>query len=219
MVRITNKVRSFIITDQDPCFEHVMTILLGYPAFVVTSHALQAKGCALLELPDPTFENQTFPIAAINRQEVYAIKYVQLFQKVTKHQPIKEVTIEVYEKPTIKSTSGYVSVSHDETFNFIFHLISNAYLSFYEKLLPQITQAYGSENKKWPNELRFAGVIRNAYAHNGKIEIRNSTDIPVEWKDLKYSYTDNGKPIKEDFNVVEIIDLMLMISNFLKKNI
>jgi hypothetical protein len=60
-------------------------------------------------------------------------------------------------------------------------------------------------------------VIRNAAAH-GKINIRNPNAPAVSWRDLSYSFADNGKRIfGAEFHMGEAIALMLESSEALDK--
>lgn len=55
----------------------------------------------------------------------------------------------------------------------------------------------------------FGRTIRNAFAHDGQIEIRGPSAPPVTWKSLNYTHTDNGRQIfLHDMGEAEAILLM-----------
>jgi hypothetical protein len=62
---------------------------------------------------------------------------------------------------------------------------------------------------KWPSVWKFAWAIRNACSHNGKIFIRDPYHQGVQWRNLKYDHSHNGRSILfDDLTGVELILLM-----------
>lgn len=94
------------------------------------------------------------------------------------------------------------------------HVIAPIFLMFFERYNDWLDKALG-EAVNWPPTLNFARVVRNSVAH-GKITIRNPAAEPVSWRDLTYSYPDNGRKIVgEDVSVGEIIALIFDASDAL----
>ena len=68
---------------------------------------------------------------------------------------------------------------------------------------------HGSDPQGWPMIWNFARVIRNAFAHEGKITFRNPTAPSVSWRTLSYSPANNDRQILyQDVTAVEVILLM-----------
>ncbi len=94
-------------------------------------------------------------------------------------------------------------------------IVMSNFVYFYETVLDSIKDKFG-ELSQWPDTLKFARVIRNTFAHSGRIYITNRTALPVHWKNYTYSYLDNGRQIlRNDLNIVEIIVLIKEIESFL----
>jgi hypothetical protein len=107
--------------------------------------------------------------------------------------------IEIVERPGVRS-----SANDDVRFtNFPKlwgqRLIEPMFLQYFETNRPSALSAV------W----EFGRVVRNACAHNGRIDVRNPDAPPVGWKTLTYSPADNGREIWfRDFTAVEILLLM-----------
>ena len=89
-------------------------------------------------------------------------------------------------------------------------LVGDAFVSYYERHLDAVEAKWEKEAKgKWPSVWKFAWAIRNACSHNGKIFIRDPNHAGVQWRDLKYDHSHNGRPILfDDLTGVELILLM-----------
>lgn len=87
----------------------------------------------------------------------------------------------------------------------VFHA---SFVHYYESLSDEIEAAYGKQPKNFPDIVRFGWAVRNAFAHNGLIWIKDPT-ISVSWKGLTYSQADNGRQILyTDLMPAELIVLM-----------
>lgn len=106
---------------------------------------------------------------------------------------------------------------HGEQLSLIQKLIvMSNFVYYYESVKDLIENKYGTEPIRWPDTLKFARVIRNAFAHGGRIEIRNNALPPVRWKNYSYSYQDNGKQIlPNDLNIPEIIVLLKEMDSYI----
>ncbi|MPR60617.1 hypothetical protein D7027_02065 [Ochrobactrum intermedium] len=73
--------------------------------------------------------------------------------------------------------------------HFISGLGQALFTNFYENNKRKIEQVHGSV-KQWPETWKFGRALRNAMAHNGRVDIRDNAT--VRWKGLSYSKADNG---------------------------
>lgn len=70
---------------------------------------------------------------------------------------------------------------------------------------------------KWGNNWRFAWAIRNALAHNGRIDFRNPKKNAVEWDGLRYDASNNKHPVfEQDIGPADLILLMIDMDNELR---
>lgn len=88
-------------------------------------------------------------------------------------------------------------------------LIQSCFVHYFESVRPLIENKYNADTQSWPIECNFGRVVRNAFAHGGKIHFTNISAQPVSWKTLTYSPADNGRDIVfQDLTPVELILLM-----------
>ncbi len=83
-------------------------------------------------------------------------------------------------------------------------ITQSTFINYFESIKSDIK---GLSNP--PDILEFGRVIRNAFAHNNKIDIRNKDASPVKWKTLEYSYKDTGRQIL--FNDVDPVEIMILM--------
>ena len=95
-------------------------------------------------------------------------------------------------------------------------MIANAFVKYFEMNRSLVESKYTKDTRLWPMTWNFGRVVRNALAHNGGIKIDNINSPPVTWKNLTYSYLNNGKQILYcDVTAVELILLMADMDAFL----
>lgn len=88
-------------------------------------------------------------------------------------------------------------------------MISSAFVRYYESNKSFAIAKYGKATKNWSEVWKFGRAIRNALAHNGAINIDDTSAPPVMWRGLSYSHRDNGKAVLYcDITAVELILLM-----------
>ena len=84
-----------------------------------------------------------------------------------------------------------------------------SFIRYYETMISQVEKAFGSDRKNWPPIWNFGRVVRNAFAHGGKITFENPLAANVSWKNITYSPSDNGRQIMyKDIAYVEVVYLM-----------
>jgi hypothetical protein len=91
----------------------------------------------------------------------------------------------------------------------------SSFVYYFETQKYDIKQKYGSESK-WPEPINFSRIVRNAFAHGGKLYFETPTSRNGNWKGYHYSPADNGKVILPgDLGVPEIILLMKSVDSML----
>lgn len=95
-------------------------------------------------------------------------------------------------------------------------ILEGSFVRYFESNRSAVEAKYGSDPYGWPPEWNFARVVRNAFAHGGKIKFDNVRAGPVAWRHLTYSPADNGKTITfTDMSPVELILLLEDIDGLL----
>ncbi len=92
-----------------------------------------------------------------------------------------------------------------------------SFLRYYLQGADKLLSAVG-DDWKWEKNWRFAWAIRNAIAHDGKIDIRNSSKKPVEWDGLRFAHADNGHPVlAQDIGMADLVALMIAMDQELRE--
>lgn len=116
----------------------------------------------------------------------------------TKIELTEDASVHVSGGPRIGSIKGIMATS-----------LGAAFVRYFETRHDEIRARYGEQPYSWPSELNFARVIRNAFAHGGRISFQNPNAGPVNWMGITYSPADNGREIVfQDIGLVEPILLM-----------
>ena len=97
---------------------------------------------------------------------------------------------------------GGIQRLHSQYFQAVF-------IHFYESVVPLVVQLYGKKQVNWPDIWNFGRVVRNAFAHGGCVRIDDPNSRPVNWGNLTYSYSDNGRNLL--FNDLCIVELILLM--------
>lgn len=88
-------------------------------------------------------------------------------------------------------------------------LLEIAFVHFFESIRGKIESKYKKDCSKWPMILNFARVIRNAFAHGGRVHFDSQRAEPIIWKSLTYSPGNEGRRILfEDMGIGDIFKLM-----------
>lgn len=83
------------------------------------------------------------------------------------------------------------------------------FLRYYVTGATALAEALGSD-WRWGKHWRFAWVLRNALAHDGRLAFRNAQKNAVEWDGLRYDASDNELPVFErDIGAADLILLMI----------
>jgi hypothetical protein len=88
-------------------------------------------------------------------------------------------------------------------------MIFNAFVQYFEANRHRAEAKYGNSTQTWPATWNFGRIVRNAFAHGGKINISNPGASPVVWRTLTYAAAQNGRQLLyQDLTPVEVILLM-----------
>jgi hypothetical protein len=85
-------------------------------------------------------------------------------------------------------------------------LYEHAFVTYFEKNCADMRAKYGGK-KSYPDALNFGRIVRNAFAHGGKLNIKDG--IPGTWGGISYSERDNGRQVL--YNDLSSGDLTLLM--------
>ena len=97
-------------------------------------------------------------------------------------------------------------------------LVEVAFVHFFESIRDSIESKYSKECSHWPDLSNFSRVIRNAFAHGGRINIGNQNSPKVVSKSSSYDFQDNGKRVLfDDMAIGDVLRLMEEVDCELRK--
>lgn len=98
--------------------------------------------------------------------------------------------------------------------NAMMAIFTASIVNLYEDNLPFLKTSLGSDTQGWPDFWNFARVIRNACSHGGMLNFLNPNATPVNWHDVSYDPSQNGRQIiGGDFSFGDMIVLLVEISD------
>lgn len=96
----------------------------------------------------------------------------------------------------------------------IARIIGASFANYYSNSELTIKARYGTDVDKWPETIRFAWVIRNGFAHGGKLKISNPSLRPVTWKIWSFDYNQDGKRFLFEPDMLGIGDIITLMQDF-----
>jgi hypothetical protein len=184
-------------------FDELITILLSSCSFGIATHAFIIKSGLIVEDGDGSnFAGKTIltkmrfahkdllgPISQNKWPESLELEIVPHDSAFPDHVKLK---IETHGE---KGATGIV--------------MQGAFIRYYERRRADVESRFGAI-RVWPDVWKFAWVVRNAFAHGGKIVWTRDVLIEVQWKGIVYKRsTDIGKQILyKDISIIEVIYLM-----------
>ncbi len=95
--------------------------------------------------------------------------------------------------------------------NIVSHIVGASFTSYYSKCEPGIKNLFGTDQDKWPEPIRIAWILRNGFAHGGKINITNPLLRPATWKIWMIDNSYNGRYCLFDDGMFGIGDVVALI--------
>ena len=201
----------------DRCFENIVVLMTNYTCYGcgldVTLHGFMKKlhsGMSMVFEGNPKGAN-----------ELLGFHPYELMEAIAKNNnwpsslKFDEISLEKNEHCKKEAINSQVISSNVHTFIQNLSIMSN-FVYYFEYIKDTIVRKYGPNPYEWPSTLNFARVIRNAFAHGGKIYFENLNSPPVNWKGYNYSPADNGREILfNDFYIPEIVLLLKEIDALL----
>ncbi|MEY5068436.1 MAG: hypothetical protein RLZ47_298 [Bacteroidota bacterium] len=99
------------------------------------------------------------------------------------------------------------------------HVFLPFLIDFYESNIKEATGKFGdfkTNSESWPDSWQMGWVVRNAIAHNHKIDFRDKNSKPRTWSGVTISKENDGEPIADFFNSADLIILLLEMEKSLK---
>jgi hypothetical protein len=193
------------ITKQNRSYEqfYSLTVIL---ASIYTALQYRNSGAVFCNPKDPIVAEGS----ATNKMIEFPI--FDIVEEVLRN--VKRDCIEIVIKDFAPSPANYekdIKVL-DSTLNSIFLPFV---LEFYENYAEEAKLKFG-DNESHPDSWRMGWVIRNAIAHNHKIDFRDKNSKPRTWSGVTISKENDGEPIADFFNSADLIILLLEMEKSLK---
>lgn len=69
------------------------------------------------------------------------------------------------------------------------------FVNYFERRRPDIETQFGEDTTSWPQDWNFGRVVRNSFVHKAGVYFQNPSAAAVQWRNLTYSPSDNGRKI------------------------
>ncbi len=93
-------------------------------------------------------------------------------------------------------------------------IVGASFTNYYSNSEPTIKARYGTVVNKWPEVIRFAWVIRNGFAHGGKLKISDPALRPVAWKIWSFDHQNDGQRFLSEPGLLGIGDVITLMQDF-----
>lgn len=95
----------------------------------------------------------------------------------------------------------------------IARIVGASFTNYYSKCETIVKAKYGTNVDTWPEPIRFAWILRNGFAHGGKIKISNQMLRPAIWKIWSFSYQQDGLAILFEAGMLAVGDVILLMQD------
>lgn len=163
-------------------FDQLVTAQAATAAYI-KAHLLQAGGPAEAYKPGSPITQMCF-----TRRRAIEFQPVEVLGPISKFAWPPEVHLTIHESGDPPSGSPDLTVVQ----TLMSSLYEHAFISYYEKNSDEMHAKYGGK-KNFPDALNFGRIVRNAFAHGGKLNITDR--IPGAWGGIVYSEKDNGRQV------------------------
>jgi len=198
-------------------FDDLHTMMISLSSLMMISQVFRLKRSPIIDIDDPIkleraievpFEGQTI-------KEAWSFRAYESFMAMVENRATDIVEFTVY--PPLETSIRDIANLHYIIQSVLFQqkIIGSGFSNYFENNRHKIESKYGSNTTSWPADWNFSRVIRNAYSHGGNINFSNPSALPVSWKSITYSPSDNGKSIHEDIFLPEILELLRDMQNHL----
>ncbi|GEM_PF-5809357 len=96
----------------------------------------------------------------------------------------------------------------------ITRIIGASFTNYYSNSEPTFKARYGTVPDKWPETIRFAWLIRNGFAHGGKLNISDPNLRPVTWKLWSFDQQQNGQRFLAEPGMLGFGDVISLMQDF-----
>lgn len=156
---------------------------------------------------NPIFKNDdTLGLDDINCEWTIRIpSFLPMFYALQKKQPN---SIEIKVTPYEPFNSQHYNAG--KMFNVVNLVFMPMFINYFEQHKEQVVNAWGGSPSKWQgNSWQVGSVVRNAFSHDGKIEIR-SDSFSVNWNGRAITKINSGEELMGNYcSVGNILDLLL----------
>lgn len=185
-----------IYTSDNLFYDDVLVFLISLASFMLGMHAQQGRHIRFGPKDDVTIQRKCAGTQ-------FLLYPYEIFKSLSAGQwpssfELHEVKGRTVPRQVFRSPSKVVETNGSEHRQIGVRLLQSMFIHSYESVKETITRKHHRIVQNWPEVLRFAWIIRNAFAHNDKIRIDDSTFPETSWESLTFSSKDNGTRILTD---------------------
>jgi hypothetical protein len=96
----------------------------------------------------------------------------------------------------------------------IARIVGASFTNYYSNSEPTFKARYGTNPDKWPQTIRFAWLIRNGFAHGGKLNISDPNLRPVTWKIWSFDHKQDGQRFLAEPGMLGVGDMISLMQDF-----
>src|SRR5438128_12462006 len=110
-----------------------------------------------------------------------------------------------------ESTSRLVAQGNRQVLS---RIVGASFTNYYSNSEGTIKGRHGTVINKWPETIRFAWAIRNAFAHGGKLKLSDPNLRPIVWKIWSFDHNHDGKGFLFEPGMLGIGDIIALMEGF-----
>jgi hypothetical protein len=110
-------------------------------------------------------------------------------------------------------TPSNFSVSSNENRHILSRIVGASFVNYYSSQEDNIKSKYGEAIEIWPQQINFARLVRNGFAHGGLFHILNQKAANIVWRIWNIGPQQNGKSVLFGTDGLGIGDLIRLMED------
>lgn len=116
-----------------------------------------------------------------------------------------------YKLITKQNSQAAASLTAQGNNQILSRIVGASFTNYYASCESTIKAKYGTVADKWPETIRFAWVIRNGFAHGGKLKISDPGLRSVTWEIWSFNHQHNGQKFLLEPGMLGIGDVIALM--------
>jgi hypothetical protein len=207
--------------DQHSFFDDLVTMLMALSSYMFTLH------CTILSNNPRGFNERTLqewisyihPLKDIefpfSLEEVSQRSFLVFYPSAIIHHIALNGWPDVVEYRSLRGndTPPNFSISSNHNRNILSRLVGASFVNYYSFQEDNIKSKFGNTFKTWPQQINFARLVQNGFAHGGSFHILNPKDASIVWRTWNVGPQQNGKSVLFGTDGLGIGDLIRLMED------